>query len=606
LMKKLLPFLTLCVLFASAFTAKAQFSLQIVAPSQFAGVVAGTAPPGTGWGYDPATIAPVRGFCKWASPDTGALLAANVTGPNGVGDMRGKVAVVRRGDILRDIKVRRCERAGAIAVIIINNDAAMPQTVGGADSGALVQIPSIVVPKAWGSQFSALINAGQLEVVMGELRGQFANNLTLPARALFVPNHFALPRKLIYDTTAFRFRVGGRVINLGRNAQSNVVFKAEVRRVTPTPQVLFSDSVVSPSLAVNDSVDINLGIFKLFTAEGGVLPGGAKYELVYTTKSRGVADENPVDNTVIYDFYTTESAFSKCKLNMDAASPTYLTPVFNQGYTVAAAGRPYSGPFKWGYFLRTGFIPDSINAVVKKITFGATTNNAAVTDSMGGQEIEVEVGKWTDINNDGTMSVSEVNLVGSGVYTFTSNRDRGRFFAADVFNVNTGTPGVQLESNSAYVLMASYQGTYTVFLNANDGERNYDRAFRDTTNPDYFIPLTTGAAYGSFRLDIQPSLRVDFDFGVGTKEMAATNTKLHLAPNPSAGHVTCTLDGVLNGIATVRLRDVTGRVMLEQKELLQGANNRFTLDAKVLPPGLYQAEVITTTSSYTAKVMVAR
>jgi hypothetical protein len=71
----------------------------------------------------------------------------------------GKIAVIRRGDCEFGFKVLQAELEGAVAVIIVNNVADDPITMGGGAVGGSVNIPSIMVNQADGeAMIAALLN----------------------------------------------------------------------------------------------------------------------------------------------------------------------------------------------------------------------------------------------------------------------------------------------------------------------------------------------------------------------------------------------------------------------------------------------------------------
>jgi extracellular elastinolytic metalloproteinase len=74
------------------------------------------------------------------------------------GAINGKIALVRRGECTFAHKVEACEDAGAVAVIVINNVAGAPISMGGESD---TQIPSVMVSQAHGNLFVQQINNGQ-------------------------------------------------------------------------------------------------------------------------------------------------------------------------------------------------------------------------------------------------------------------------------------------------------------------------------------------------------------------------------------------------------------------------------------------------------------
>lgn len=74
------------------------------------------------------------------------------------GALNGKIAVIYRGSCSFANKVSNAQAAGALAVIIINNAAGTPFTMGGTDP--TITIPSIMVSQADGNSMAAQINGG--------------------------------------------------------------------------------------------------------------------------------------------------------------------------------------------------------------------------------------------------------------------------------------------------------------------------------------------------------------------------------------------------------------------------------------------------------------
>lgn len=72
----------------------------------------------------------------------------------------GKIAVVRRGDCEFGVKVLAAENAGAVAVIVVNNQGGAPTPMGPGAVGDAVTIPSIMISQADGEPMIAALVAG--------------------------------------------------------------------------------------------------------------------------------------------------------------------------------------------------------------------------------------------------------------------------------------------------------------------------------------------------------------------------------------------------------------------------------------------------------------
>lgn len=124
--------------------------LEIVSPAAAAGPVAsmscgdGESPPsrlGTGYG-PPMPVPPLEAEAVFAEPRTGCETLSNPEA------LKGKIAIVYRGECYFTVKTRLAQKAGSIAVVIINNSESYP---GVMDAKAEdIVIPSVQVPASVG------------------------------------------------------------------------------------------------------------------------------------------------------------------------------------------------------------------------------------------------------------------------------------------------------------------------------------------------------------------------------------------------------------------------------------------------------------------------
>lgn len=593
--RKLLFLLALSGIWAGS--VQAQYALSVLAPAAQAGVVANTVIPDDTWGFGPVSqVTPVRGFCKWASPDTLALTSDITT----LGDLQGKIAVVRRGTVLRSWKALRCQRAGAIGVIIVNNDAAAPATLVSEDSGGSVTIPVILVPKAWGNANAQVIGSGQMEVLLGNLTGYYANNLSIARNSLYIPRAFAMPGSLVIDTGDFKFRVGGSVKNLGSTDQGTSVFKAVVRKVSPNPALLYADSAILTAVTRTDSLDRVLRTFDHAAAETGVVDRRGHYQLEYTVYAQGVADDNPTDNVVTYDYYMTDYSYSKSRLNMNPVPQAgFLQPISAVAYTKAGGGA-----LMWGHYFRTPRqLPAGKELYATQMTFAVTTNNSAASDSLGGESVSLEVRQWDDQNGDGAMDAAEVSdPLATGSHSFVSNSDRGKFFTEPLQNSVNGADGLKLEADTRYLFLVNYSGSKTLFIQADEGALDYTRNFADSTTIEWNSPLFNGTRWGFFKQDIQPAIRTDLDLITATRPLSQGS--LRISPNPARDQVRVSFDKLVKGSVQVRVRDLAGRVVYSV--MVPDAASLSSLEIGHLPVGIYQVEAQSETILYSAKLAVSR
>ncbi len=90
-------------------------------------------------------------------------------------ELLGKIALIRRGNCTFVSKVKAAQDAGAIAVIIMNNNTDLPFGMGGTD--ALITIPSVMISKTDGDMLQNALLSGPVNVSLNPSNGSFTGNL---------------------------------------------------------------------------------------------------------------------------------------------------------------------------------------------------------------------------------------------------------------------------------------------------------------------------------------------------------------------------------------------------------------------------------------------
>ncbi len=86
------------------------------------------------------------------------------------GDINGKIALIRRGSCNFDDKVKNAQNAGAIAVIVMNDDRTITR-MGGDDT--TVNIPSVIIEKPDGDAIEAALGSGTVNISLNPATGSF-------------------------------------------------------------------------------------------------------------------------------------------------------------------------------------------------------------------------------------------------------------------------------------------------------------------------------------------------------------------------------------------------------------------------------------------------
>lgn len=518
--------------------------------------------------------------------------------------LQGKVAVVRRGGgTTFSLKAYRCQQAGAIACIIVNNDGPMPVAMAASDSSLRVSIPVIMVPKAWEQQVSSIVNAGQLQIRIGNTYRQFANDLAVDMTGLYPPKAFAIPTPLVKDTGDYKIPIGGVVTNSGTNSIQSAVLKATIRRVSPSPAVLYTDSVSVTNLGMTDSLERRMGTFDLVRAAPAVTDLRGQYRLEYEVYNPSAADPNPSNNRHAFDFYLTDSSYSMNPLHMDAGQPDYLIPAPTR------FARLQQGVSLVGYYYH---MPQNIHSSrplrMRQVSFAVYSSWWSDTLPIR-FTFSVDMLRWED-DGDKIMQQAELEPVGSGAYTDTAGLHNGQYVTVVLQDVLNGNDGTVLVPDAKYVIVCQQPGS-DVQMPINDSYADFTRRLYDGGRGDWNYlaqsvpnvwswqrPLLSGA----FRADIG---RVHTRQTTGTQPRQALNFRLY--PNPAGDYVQLSFGSDLGtGTCMIRIRDLAGRIYTSQQLPVQGASSPFKLSTASLPVGVYTVEVATGRGTRSAKLVITR
>ena len=87
------------------------------------------------------------------------------------GAMAGKIALIRRGTCNFTVKVKNAQLAGAVAVIIMNNNTDAPFSMGGTDT--TITIPSVMITQVDGNMLQNALLSGTVNVSLNPSNGNF-------------------------------------------------------------------------------------------------------------------------------------------------------------------------------------------------------------------------------------------------------------------------------------------------------------------------------------------------------------------------------------------------------------------------------------------------
>lgn len=85
-----------------------------------------------------------------------------------------------------------------------------------------------------------------------------------------------------------------------------------------------------------------------------------------------------------------------------------------------------------------------------------------------------------------------------------------------------------------------------------------------------------------------------------------TPSTLQVFPNPANSFVNVQYGSSVEGTALVRLVDITGKEVLQQKVSVNSGSNTFSVDIQQVPLGYYVLEVYDGANSMREKIVVSR
>ncbi len=516
-------------------------------------------------GYEGAvfgpSLTPDLAFCGdlvWADDSLGCTPVIN--------DLTGKIALVRRKTCNFSLKVYHAQQAGAIAVLVVNHydnatDGPCTWNIGGmaaGDSATAVTIPSILIHRQTGEQIDAAIAAGE----------------TVNACFLF-------PRLL--------------------NPTSASMYATPLDQVGPMQAI----TVTYNNRSGATETDVNLKAE--FHDPSGALTGSVTYNMPVC--------EPGVDSFIVFPPYLAPAAKGKHTVlftnNLHNESLDSLYSYFEHtDYTFATDNLtndpggvgPSDADFATAnFYLQSGGLTlmGSTPGRATYATFGIS-NASAVFDPSNPTASVVGIALYkADVDGDGAgdLSASFTDDLGAGLlsyeeYVITGNEVDGQYIDIPLNDINSSTPGVDLEADQAYYISLIYDGT-AVGLGvaprfANSIDPGYASFTGYPTTPLYFGQLYTGGWSGATVVQ-----RLQLEGFVGGSSSAVEPKKLdaskiNITPNPANEYVNLELKlDAVNPSVAVSILDAKGGLAVSTKVEKNIQNGVMNFNVNSLPSGNY-------------------
>ena len=158
--------------------------------------------------------------------DTNATVCDPFPNP---GSLAGKIALIRRGNCPFTSKVKAAQNAGAIAVIIMNNNSDLPSALGGTDPS--ITIPAVMISRAHGDMLQNALLSGPVNVTLTPSDGTFTGNMVPGVQhinALKVRNNGGISEVYVaagdtqYSAASITTYIGGTTFGLYKSTNNGL------------------------------------------------------------------------------------------------------------------------------------------------------------------------------------------------------------------------------------------------------------------------------------------------------------------------------------------------------------------------------------------------
>jgi hypothetical protein len=158
---------------------------------------------------------------------------------------------------------------------------------------------------------------------------------------------------------------------------------------------------------------------------------------------------------------------------------------------------------------------------------------------------------------------------------------------------SSGTRVVVASLHKVLTGMVMSWGTFSVPLVYQDGQ------YPDTCTIFLSASGTSAANNDYLYLD-----NLQFQGTVTALEPGPSSSELKVFPNPADDSFTIRFGALETGLVTIRLFDLNGRIMLEQKVAVISGENRIRQDVRSVPAGLYLLVIGNSSASTFTRIVI--
>jgi len=279
-----------------------QLGFVMLAPASVEGFHAYQAP-SAGWGFIPFNAWSVEADMVIAR--SGATDSLLCTAASNAQSIAGKIAVIYRGTCEFGIKALNAQNAGAVGVIIVNNEAGnATMDMGAGVNGPAVTIPTVMVSQSVGAQLNAAIRSGAGRSVLGQFAGgdlTFCPNESIRLAAPFGYNSYLWSNgdnTAVADINSTGTHQVSVYNEFGCEAQS-ISFNTSLYAVTQ-PSIIDNGGTLTSSITgVNYQWYLNGEPLSGATESEVALQGAGNYSVEVTDQNGCITESDPYEVTLV-------------------------------------------------------------------------------------------------------------------------------------------------------------------------------------------------------------------------------------------------------------------------------------------------------------------
>ncbi|MBL7816685.1 MAG: T9SS type A sorting domain-containing protein [Saprospiraceae bacterium] len=343
---------------------------------------------------------------------------------------------------------------------------------------------------------------------------------------------------------------------------------------------------------------LSIGANDLTLITGGSITGGSATACVVTNGTGKLKQAITAGGTRIFPIGGSTSTYSPL-----SATPTSATTfgasvanAINPSHTLSPAALAVSGSREW-----------DLSSTVASSTTLAFTPNDGRTDPTGA----VKIGHWNGTSWDADIAAT---FSGSGATgTFTGI---GTTFSPYIVTEASVALAVEFTHIAAKTNGATNLVTFTTANESNLKSFNIEKSATGTEGWSTIGTMKPKGASNYVLTDNQPlpisyyrvrSIDLDGKESVSKiVSVSASKSKLailSLYPNPTKGTTTIDFEAAANGLATIALKDLTGKVVLSKNSVITEGVNQINLDMSALSNGIYMLIINDKTASVAKRIV---